>query len=172
VTVITGTNQRSLVAVGYSDGLWALWDAEKREAVVLRLRRRDFAGHLQAYRLFHWMKLRGIQVRIETVQEPSPHFVLASLGDLKRLEQELEKERQGDLVKSSASVCIPHFQDPLDESLSTMNGRRTFMQTCEAQPFSSVHGLSHTRHACLKDRKEQIIGSVSEQSLVGCYKLS
>ncbi|NCW89398.1 MAG: hypothetical protein EBV73_02390 [Rhodocyclales bacterium] len=144
--------------------------AEKNEAVVLRLRQGDFSAHMHAYRIYHWMKVRDIRVRIETIREPSPHFVLESLGDLKRLEKEMEQWRKGEVVKASASACIPHFQDPLDESLSTMNGRRTFMQTCEAQPFASVHSLSHTRHACLKERKEQLLTSVSEESLIGCYR--
>ena len=147
-----------------------LSDEEKAHAVVLRLRERDFSAHMQAYRLYHWMKSRGVQLRIKTLQEPSPHFILQNPGELKKLVKELEKERKGELIESSASVCIPHFAHPLDESLSTMNGRRTFMQTCEAQPFANVHGLSHTRHACLKERKEQIITSVSEESLISCYR--
>ena len=147
-----------------------LSEEEKAEAVVLRLRERDFSAHMQAYRLYHWMQSRDIQLRIKTLHEPSPHFILKNSGEVKKRVKELEQERKGELITSSSSVCIPHFAHPLDESLSTMNGRRTFMQSCEAQPFATVHGLAHTRHACLKERKEQIITSVSEESLISSYR--
>ena len=147
-----------------------LTEEERNEAIVLRLPSCDFSNQMQAYRLFHWMQSRNISVRIQTIEEPSPHFILKDRENLIKLEQQMHLERKGEQVEASPSVCVPHFKDPLDEALSTMNGRRSFMQTSEAQPYSCVNRMSKALLECLRERKWQFIGDGTEEALLGSYQ--
>lgn len=144
-----------------------LSDDEKQHGVVLWPPSFDFRGQMLAYRLFHWMKSKNVEVRIQSVREPAPHFVLPSLQEFEKLRLALRELRAGQLVSPPPSVCLPHFKHEIDEVMCTQNGRRTFMDKSEAQPFSCVHGSRTKLLACLRDRKEQFISDVSEEALVG-----
>ena len=149
-----------------------LSEEERQRAVVLRLPSDDFVHHMQAYRLYKWMRDRGINVvKIQTLDgQLSPHFVLEGRSDLYLLEREMTDVRKGQLEKPHPSVCVPHFKHRLDESLCTMNGTRRFMQHCEAQKFACVHGLAANLLACLRERMVQYLTSASEEALVGSCK--
>lgn len=144
-----------------------LSDDEKQHGVVLWPPSFDFNGQMLAYRLFHWMKSKNVKVRIQSVREPAPHFVLPSLQEFEKLRLALGELRAGQLVSPPPSVCLPHFKHEVDEVMCTQNGKRTFMDKSEAQPFSCVHGSRTKLLACLRDRKEQFISDVSEEALVG-----
>ena len=139
---------------------------ERDTAVLLRLRRKDVAGQLHAYRIFWWMLSYGVDARLETVDETT-HFVLKDSCELQRLVAALEKDAKGRLVHSQKSVCVPHFADPLDEALSTMNGRRTFMQTLEAQRFSSIKGAKKELLACFRERNSMQIMDGVDEAIIG-----
>lgn len=140
---------------------------EKQRGVVLWPPSFDFNGQMLAYRLFHWMKSKNVEVRIQSVREPAPHFVLPSLQEFEKLRLALRELRAGQPVSPPPSVCIPHFKHEIDEVMCTQNGKRTFMDESEAQPFSCVHGSRTKLLACLRDRTEQFISDVSEEALVG-----
>ena len=149
-----------------------LSEEERQRAVVLRLPSDDFERHMQAYRLYKWMRDRGIKVaKMRTLDgQLSPHFVLEGRSDLYLLEREMTDVRKGQLEKPHPSVCVPHFKHRLDESLCTMNGTRRFMQNCEAQKFACVHGLTANLLVCLRERMVQYVTSASEEALVGSCK--
>ena len=143
-----------------------LSEEEKAVVVLLRFRDEDAEGRLRAYRVFHWMVAQGVAVRVEHFDE-LPRFVLKDIFQLKLLADALDREAKGTLVHARRGVCVPHFTDPLDEALSTMQGKRTFMQTLEAQKFSSIKGMKKELLACFRERNSMQIMDGVDEALVG-----
>ena len=139
---------------------------ERGAAVLLRLRSNDLEGRLRCYRIFRWMLSYQVDARVLTVGE-EPRFVLRGVRELQKLANALEKEAKGTLVRAKKGVCVPHFSDPVDEALSCMLGTRTFMQTIQAQGFSSIHGMKKELLACFKERNSMHIMSGVDEALVG-----
>jgi len=139
---------------------------ERDQAVLLRFRDRDAEGRLRAYRVFAWMASRGVEARIQHFDE-TPRFVLKDVFEMRKLVDALDLEAKGALVHAKKGVCVPHFSDPLDEALSTMEGKRTFMQTLEAQSFSSIKGMKKELLACFRERNWMQIMDGVDEALVG-----
>lgn len=140
-------------------------EEERDVAVLLRFRDEDAAGRLNTYRVFQWMLARGVDVRVEHFDE-LPRFVLKDVFQLKLLVNVLDQEAKGTLVHAQKGVCVPHFSDRLDEALSTMEGKRTFMQTLEAQKFASIKGKKELL-ACFRERNSMHIMNGVDEALVG-----
>jgi hypothetical protein len=143
-----------------------LTEEERGAAVLLRLRGNDLEGRLRCYRIFRWMLSYQVDARVLTADE-EPRFVLRDVRELQKLANALEKEAKGALVHAKKGVCVPHFSDPVDEALSCMLGTRTFMQTIQAQGFSSIHGMKKELLACFKERNSMHIMSGVDEALVG-----
>jgi hypothetical protein len=143
-----------------------LTEEERDSAVLLRLRSKDLEGRLRCYRILRWMLSYKVDARVMTVDE-EPHFILRDVRELHKLANALEKETKGTLVHAKKGVCVPHFSDPVDEALSSMLGTRTFMQTIQAQGFSSIHGMKKELLACFKERNSMHIMNGVDEALVG-----
>ena len=142
-------------------------EAEQDIAVLLRLRSTDLQGQLNGYRIFWWMASKGVAVRVETDAQQVPWYVLKDFQELLKLAQALEVEAKGRLVQVERGVCTPHYSDPVDEALSTMNGKRTFMQTLEAQRFANIKGKRRELVACFKERRPMFILDGADEALIG-----
>ena len=144
-----------------------LLSVEERDVVVLmRFRDDDAEGRLRAYRVFNWMLARGVDVRVEHFED-LPRFVLKDIFQLKLLTDALDKDAKGTLVHAQRGVCVPHFTDPLDEALSTMEGTRSFMQTLQSQKFSAIKGMKKELLACFRERNSMHIMDGVDEALVG-----
>jgi hypothetical protein len=143
--------------------LASLPEEDRGTAVILRLK--DSVRY-SSYRVVHWLGKRGIRHQVKTLHQ-RPYFLLKDLHEYQKLVRALEEESRGELVTPPASVCRPHYEDPLDEALSTQNGERTYMQTLEAQSFSRMVGLQKDLLTMLRERCPMHITNEHEEALVG-----